>query len=259
MKTVLLVVCVMICSHNAIANDDESRLAAARSAYEQGDLDAALEQLEPLLERDPAKDEYAAAARRNAAHILHRRGVDHFRNARIRAAIEDYKREIELLPELAPGHWQLGIAYYYAEEYQKGVEQFELHQTVNPEDVENAVWHFLCAVRAPNGTVATARKNFIPISQDPRVPMREIHRLFAGGAQPQDVLKVAQGAGPRAKFYADLYLGLYFEALGRGDESQRYMEAAAKNPAAEGSNMGDIARVHHQLRADQAARRAADR
>ena len=25
--------------------------------------------------------------------------------------------------------------------------QFELHQRVNPQDVENAVWHYLCKVK----------------------------------------------------------------------------------------------------------------
>lgn len=231
--------------------DDTAQLVAAKQAYEAGDLDLALEHLAPLLERDPAQDENARLARHNAANILHRRGTDHFRHARIREAIADYDREIELQPDLAPGHWQRGIAYYYAEQYQKGVEQFELHQTVNPEDVENAVWHFLCAVRAPGGSVASARKNLIPISQDARVPMHEIHRMFAGKATPDDVFKAAENQGVRAKFYADLYVGLYHEALGNEAESLRAIEVAAKSAAAEGSNMGDIARVHWQLRRQQ--------
>jgi len=237
------------------ADDDTERFSAAREAAAKGDIDAAIEQLEPLLKRDPAGDENAALARRAAANLLHQRGALKFREAKIGEALADYDREIQLVPELAPGHWQRGIAYYYAEQYQKGVDQFELHQTVNPEDVENAVWHFLCAVRAPSGSVEKARENLIPITEDPRVPMHEIHQLFAGTATPAHVTKAAEGAGVRAKFYADLYIGLYLEALGQNAESLRYMEAAANSPAAEGSNMGDIARVHYQLRSAAAEKK----
>ncbi|MBX3413981.1 MAG: hypothetical protein KF708_14925 [Pirellulales bacterium] len=233
---------------SAYADDVVEKITAARQAATAGDLDRALELLDPLLELDPVGDENIVRARRAAANLLHLRGSERFREAKIQEAITDYDREIELVPELAPGHWQRGIAYYYAEAYQKGVDQFALHQTVNPQDVENAVWHFLCAVRAPDGSVAKAREHLIPITEDPRVPMHEIHRLFAGEATPADVSKAAEGAGTRARFYADLYLGLYYEVLGKDAESLCHIEAAAKSPAAEGSNMGDIARVHYQLR-----------
>jgi hypothetical protein len=72
-------------------------------------------------------------------------------------------------------------------------------------------------------------------------------------------LKTGEEAGDTAKFYADLYVGLYYEALGRDDESIRVIELAAANPAAKDSYMGDVARVHVKLRKqDSSANRAAD-
>ena len=154
------------------------------------------------------------------------------------------------MPSTAPGHWQRGISYYYAGEFEKGARQFELHQTVNPQDVENAVWHFLCAVRAPGGTLELARKNLIPIVDDGRIPMKEIHQLFAGEMKPERVLKAAMNEGQSAQFYADLYVGLYYEAIGDELDSLRFIKRAAENPSARHHYMGDVARVHLKLRSD---------
>ena len=83
------------------------------------------------------------------ATALERRGEARFFEAKVKESIADFDGFIALYPEQDPFHWQRGISYYYAEEYQKGKEQFERHQKVNSQDVENAAWHFLCAVRAP--------------------------------------------------------------------------------------------------------------
>ena len=158
---------------------------------------------------------------------------------------------MQILPEQEPNHWQRGISLYYAGEYERGRKQFELHQTVNSNDVENAVWHFLCVARA-NG-LDNARAALIPIKGDARVPMAEVHTLFAGKAKPEDVLKAAGLGGPptlrlnRQLFYAHLYLGLYFEALG-DDQKAREHIAQAAGPYQTGDYMGDVARVHLELR-----------
>lgn len=232
----------------ASATDDNDRLAAAEEALRAGDVDRVLERLEPLLGREPVNDATRVKASAYAANALRRRGEDHFRAARISESIQDFEREIELAPARAAGHWQLGIAYYYGKEYQKGARQFELHRTVNPEDVENAAWHFLCVVRSPAGSVESAQKSLIPVKHDERVPLKEVHELFAGKASVDDVLAAAKAKGARARFYADLYLGLYFEALGQSETSLRYIELAAKNPSSQNHYMGDVARVHAKLR-----------
>jgi lipoprotein NlpI len=183
-----------------------------------------------------------------AARVLHLRGEQHFRQARIAKCIADFDREVRLQPDRAAEHWQRGIAYYYIGEYEKGARQFELHRTVNPQDVENAAWHFLCMVRAPSGSVEVARKQLIHVTRDSRVPMAHIQQMFAGTMTPEAVLRVVEEAGDLAKFYADLYIGLYYEALDRDADSLRHMKRAADNPAAKDSYMGDVARVHVRLR-----------
>jgi lipoprotein NlpI len=157
-----------------------------------------------------------------------------------------------LEPDRAAEHWQRGIAYYYARDYEAGTRQFELHRTVNPQDVENAAWHFLCVVAAANGSVDAAREKLISVSDDPRIPMAQIQQMYGGTMTPDDVLRVGEEAGGAAQFYADLYVGLYYEAIGQDDDSLRLIARAADNSAARKTYMGDVARVHVTLRKEKA-------
>ncbi len=184
---------------------------------------------------------------------LQQRGHEHFFAGRFKEAIADYDAYLAAFPARAPHHWQRGIAYYYAGDYEKGVAQFESHQLVNRHDVENAVWHFLCVVRAKDGSVEKARKNFIPIVGDTRVPLKEVHALFAGTGTPEAVLTAAQanaeGEHLRNQLcYAHLYLGLYYEALGDDKKSAHHITLAATTYKMD-HYMGQVAQVHHKLRA----------
>lgn len=178
-------------------------------------------------------------------------GGEHFKLGHIKESIADFDQFIELVPQQAPYHWQRGISLYYAGRFDEGRRQFESHQTVNPNDVENAVWHFLCVART-NG-LEKARAALIPIRGDARVPMMEVHALFANKLKPEDVLKAAVAGRPmpaqlnRQLFYAHLYLGLYFEVLGDDRKAREHItQAAGQYPT--GDYMGDVARVHLQLR-----------
>ena len=71
----------------------------------------------------------------------------YFIAARTELAIEAYDKSIDLDASLKPYLWQRGLALYYAGKYEDGVDQFETHQEVNSQDVENAVWHMLCAAK----------------------------------------------------------------------------------------------------------------
>lgn len=180
-----------------------------------------------------------------------RRGLIHFRLGHIEQSIADFDHFISLAPAQAPYHWQRGISCYYAGRFEEGRKQFELHQTVNPADVENAVWHFLCIARSSN--LETARTNLIPIKGDGRVPMMKIHELFAGRAKPEEVLESARASKPssqelaRRLFYAHLYLGLYFEAIGEAGRAWEHIGEAAGRYRPD-DYMGDVARVHQRLR-----------
>ena len=230
------------------ARDPSDQLNIVRAMYHAGDLNGALQELEPLLTADDIDQASKQRVRDLATRVLQLRGEEHFRRARIAESIADFDRQVKLQPDQAAAHWQRGIAYYYAGEYAKGARQFEHHQTVNPQDAENAAWHFLCIVRAPKGSPEVARKKLIRVTRDSRAPMAQIQNLFAGTMTPDEVLRATEDSQDTAKFYADLYVGLYYDALGRDDDSFRLIARAADNPAAKNNYMGDVARVHVVLR-----------
>lgn len=53
---------------------------------------------------------------------------------------------------------------------------------MNPNDVENAAWHFLCVARAESPE--QARAALLPVGSDRRVPMRQIYEMFRGTLSP---------------------------------------------------------------------------
>ena len=160
-----------------------------------------------------------------------------------------FDRLVEAQPATAPELWQRGLALYYAGRFDDGRRQFELHRTVNPADVENVAWHFLCVAREQGADAA--RKAMIPVGADGRVPMREILDLFAGRAEPAAVLAAAEAGPAEARrnqlCFAHLYLGLYFEATGTADKAKHHMLEAA-GPFSMKHFMGQVAQVHCQLR-----------
>ena len=188
--------------------------------------------------------------KRVAAGIYQERGEAHFKLAKIKESISDFDAYLKVYPERDPHHWMRGISYYYADEFRKGYEQFERHQTVNSNDVENAVWHYLCLSRAKG--VEAARKKLIPIVGDGRIPMMEVHSLFAGQSTPEKVLAKARAGDvkgallERQLFYAHLYLGIWHETNKEFKLRDKYIALAAAVASNHGY-MGDVARVHAEL------------
>lgn len=186
------------------------------------------------------------------ASLWQARGEMNFKAGHFKESVADFDRVIQFDSAQAPHHWQRGISLYYADRFSDGRKQFELHQSVNPNDVENAVWHFLCAVRERG--VTNARASMISVGPDGRIPMQEINALYRGTGSVERVLSAARSAGGRqgeAFFYAHLYLGLYFDALGEEAKAREHISKAAGEFGAE-HYMGDVARVH--LRKLNAAR-----
>ena len=185
-----------------------------------------------------------------------------FAAGQMNACVAAYDKLIELQPSLEPKLWQRGLALYYAKKFETGVQQFETHQLVNTQDVENAVWHLLCAAKISN--VEEGRKKLIPITEDRRVPMSQIYEMYAGRMTPEQVLAIANRTSPRVeldseqhrlqRYYAQLYIGLYYEMLKKEEASIEAMKKAAQlNPLGKTNFMGQVARVHLQLR--QAAKK----
>ena len=177
-------------------------------------------------------------------------GGARFKAGDMAGSIAAFDAAAELDGTLAPKLWQRGIAHYYAGRLGDCARQFEIHRTVNPQDVENSVWHFLC-VAASDG-FQEARGRLIPVDRDGRVPMMEVLELFAGSGSASGVLQAAEratssGMGDSPLFYAHLYLGLYFEAAGDKAASREHIRKAVdfRNPP---NYMWQVARIHRELR-----------
>ncbi len=170
------------------------------------------------------------------------RAVADFERGRIAESVAAFDELVKVAPALAPQLWQRGIALYYAGRYGDCRRQFESHRTVNPDDVENAAWHFLCVARAESPE--RARAALLPVGPDPRVPMRQVYEMFRGKLEPAQVL-AAGGSRPDGQFYANLYLGLYYEAIGDARRAREHIATAAQERFADGGGyMHTVARVH---------------
>jgi lipoprotein NlpI len=212
------------------------RLVRGLALEAQRQFTEAAAELTKALELDP-----------KLAEAYHHRGCVRFRLNQMAASLADFDRFLELNPAAGPGHWQRGITCYYAGKYAEGQKQFERYQAVDANDVENAVWKFLCQAKAEG--VEKARAALLPIGRDRRVPMMEVYDLFRGRLQPADVLAAVEAGMParddlhRRRFYAHLYLGLYAEILGQPREAQDHLTRAAEQYPID-HYMADVARVH---------------
>lgn len=227
-----------------LADDAKNRAAFAvrAAAYDVlEDYDRSVADWSRVIDLDP-----------RAAEAFDRRGSAHFKLGHIGPAIADFDRFIQLRPAAAAGHWRRGIAYYYAKRFDEGRRQFEAYQSVDNNDVENAVWQNLC-IAAADG-VPAARKRMMRVGQDRRVPMMMIDALFRGKATPDQVVSAATAGRPsperlqRRLFYAHLYLGLYYESLGETTKSLAHIKKAVHQYKVKGY-MWEVARVHESLRA----------
>ncbi|MEK7678139.1 MAG: tetratricopeptide repeat protein [Verrucomicrobiota bacterium] len=204
---------------------------------------------ESLLQHDKAIPDYDQVLKLDpkAADIYQRRGCAHFKLGHIKESMADFDKFIELKPDRAPYHWQRGISCYYAGRFEEGRRQFERHQTVNPEDVENAVWHFLCVTRSAG--LEKARAFLMLIKEDRRVPMMQVYALFAGKGAADEVLAAAPAGKPSPEelknrlFYAHFYLALYCDITGDTKLAWGHISKAVQEYGMD-HYMGDVARVH---------------
>jgi lipoprotein NlpI len=182
-----------------------------------------------------------------SAQALFSRAVSDFEDGKFAEAAKAFDEVARLAPDSAPQLWQRGIALYYAGRFADCRRQFESHRTVNPDDVENAAWHFLCVARQESPQKAQAA--LLPVGPDSRVPMREVYQMFRGALTPADVLRAA-GNSPAGLFYAHLYIALYSEATGNAATALTHIrEAAADRYAGAGGYMHMVAQVHFNARA----------
>ncbi len=173
------------------------------------------------------------------------RGMTAFKRGRITASIDDFDQAERLNPALTPYLWQRGLAYYYAERFADGAQQFETDLTVNGHDVEETVWRYLCQARLQGAEAA--REALLPVHTDPRPVMGWVYRLFAGQCEVEEILTQYRKAGRWDVFYSQLYVGLYWEVQGEAEAAHRYITEAASMQVVD-DYMGWVAMVHQHLR-----------
>lgn len=168
------------------------------------------------------------------------RGSLFFRTNRVKESLVDFDTAVEKSPEVLPYLWQRGISQYYAGEYKKGQEQFEVHRTVNPNDVENAFWHFLCTAKLQG--IDKASQSVLLAGQDNREPLMQVQLLIQGKLEEEELLKVTEAGGKSTKFYGYLYLGLYADVAKNPAKAKDYLEKCVKIDYP--GYMHDVAKVH---------------
>ena len=176
------------------------------------------------------------------------RAIGDFLAGRVKESVVGFDRVAALAPDVAPQLWQRGIALYYLGRYDECRKQFESHRTVNPNDVENPAWHFLCVAHAESPQ--KARAALLPVGPDQRSPMREVYEMFKGTMTTDAVL--AAGRSGSARFFAELYVGLYYEAIGNNAMALPHLKAAASDQfASAGGYMHRVATLHPLLAANR--------
>lgn len=174
-----------------------------------------------------------------------------FGTGQMKGAAQVYDEVLEQRPDIKPQLWQRGLALYYAEEFEKGVDQFDTHQTYNSQDVENSVWQLLCQARLTS--VEDARKSMIQIESDSRVPMEEVFNMFAGTGTPEEVITASGYDAEKvvrngSTYHGWLYVGLFHEMMGDEDASIEAMKTALKCKPIIPSLMGNVAEGHLRVR-----------
>jgi lipoprotein NlpI len=84
------------------------------------------------------------------------------------------------------------------------------------------------------------------------VPMKEVLELFAGKLKPEDVIEAAEKAKlegvekTAARFYANLYVGLYYESEKDEKKALEHLTAAVEKYKI-GDYMWDVADAHLKM------------
>jgi lipoprotein NlpI len=277
MSSIILAGCMALLSAQGASDEEKDKvqtlLDEAAKALKAGKLDDALKLANQAITLAPKEPRayllrgIVHAARRKHADAIadfdksleldpklsnayQQRGGEYFKLAKVDKALADFDRFLELRPKERPSHWQRGIALYYVGKYKEGADQFKAGDKVFGDDVENAVWHYLCNAKVVGAE--KARSELLKVGTDKRVPMMVVYDLFAGKAKPEDVMATVDKGKPEGEelksrlFYGHLYLGLYYDAAGDRRKAREYLEKAGRDLNT-GGYMGDVARVHLKL------------
>jgi tetratricopeptide (TPR) repeat protein len=123
----LIVLALLVVPGNVIAQNDPTGAAA-----EKEELNARVRTLTEALAGAP-----------DAVRLYSQRGDARLFLGQFKEAVADFEKMIELDPQQDAPHWRLGIAYYFAGEFEKSSAQFLKYQTFESGDRENGICQFL--------------------------------------------------------------------------------------------------------------------
>jgi len=185
--------------------------------------------------------------------IYSRRGDNYLFAGKFKEAVADYEKMIELDPSQDAPHWRLGIAYYYINDFEKGMKQFAKYHAYDAVDRENGVWKFFCQASFHN--IEKAQKEMLPYTKFDRHPFPAIYDLLEGkeDVSPESILKAAEESKEppqykiRRYFFAHLYIGMWHEIQGNKEEALKHLYKAAANEFGQGTEtyMWQVARLHY--------------
>ena len=162
--------------------------------------------------------------------LYSRRGDRHFFLSHFDEAVADYRKMIELDPNVEENHWRLGLAYYLAGDFAKAAAQFEKDFKFDDVDRENGLWHFLA--RAGIDGIGSAQLQMLRYSKpDPREPMNALYDLYGGVIKTDEFFRGLQRRGlmtnPQVMFYARLYAGIFEDLNGNREQAKKFLGMAA--------------------------------
>lgn len=177
-------------------------------------------------------------------------GMSAFASNKVEESVAIYDALILDDPRRKPFLWQRGLSLYYAERYKDGAEQFKIDVAVNPNDTEEQIWHLLCLAKTEGvGSLESARAQKLTVGKDRRPVMRVVQKLFLGEAgSEKELIAMAQDSFKVGdKFYAALYLSLYYESMNDEPSSKQWMVNAVGSEYAKSVGrrdpMVDVAKV----------------
>ena len=167
-------------------------------------------------------------------------------------AVAAFEKMIALDPAQDAPHWRLGIAYYFAGEFEKSSRQFAKYHAYDARDRENGVWKFLADARLSG--VEKARAGMLEYTRFDREPFPALYEMFAGKRTAESVIEhvavPALAGQPQVQFFAHYYVGLMQDLTGDRPGAVEHLKKAVAifTPAtAQGGGPGymwQVARLH---------------